>query len=192
MILMIDNFDSFTYNLVQGFEIMGSSVEVYRNDAIDIESIEEMSPSGIIISPGPGSPKSAGISVEVIKRFYRETPIFGVCLGHQCIGEAFGARIVHAGRVMHGKFSPISHYAKDLFAGLPQGFSAVRYHSLAVDRGSLPAEIQVCAVADDGEVMGLRHKQFPLFGVQFHPESIATEHGYDIMRNFIEKTREVV
>ncbi len=191
MILMIDNFDSFTYNLVQGFEIMGGSVAVYRNDAIDIGAIEEMAPSGIIISPGPGMPKSAGISVEVIRRFYGEIPIFGVCLGHQCIGEAFGAQIVHAGRVMHGKFSPIRHDEKDLFAGLPQGFCAVRYHSLAVDRETLPDEIEICATSDDGEVMGLRHKEFPLFGVQFHPESIATEHGNDIMRNFIARTREV-
>lgn len=192
MIIMIDNFDSFTYNLVQGFEIMGASVAVFRNDAIDIESIEKMAPSGIIISPGPGSPKSAGISVDVIKRFYRNIPIFGVCLGHQCIGEAFGAHIVHAGRVMHGKFSPISHDGKDLFEGVPQGFCAVRYHSLAVDASTLPEEIQVCATADDGEMMGVKHKQYPLFGVQFHPESIATEHGCDIMRNFIEKTREAV
>lgn len=192
MILMIDNFDSFTYNLVQGFESMGAYVTVFRNDAIDIKSIEEMSPEGIIISPGPGTPKTAGISVEVIRRFYRDVPIFGVCLGHQCIGEAFNARIVHAGRVMHGKFSPVSHDGRYLFDGLPQGFCAVRYHSLAVEKDSLPAELRVCASADDGEVMGLRHEYFPLYGVQFHPESIATEHGYDLMKNFISRTKEVI
>jgi para-aminobenzoate synthetase component II len=191
MILMIDNFDSFTFNLVQGFESMGEEVAVFRNDAIDIDSIKRMSPSGIIISPGPGSPRSAGISIEVIRHFYPEVPIFGVCLGHQCIAEAFGGNVVHADRVMHGKFSSISHDGRDLFTGLPQDFRAVRYHSLAVDKKTLPGEILVCASSDDGEIMGIRHEHYPLYGVQFHPESIATEYGYEIMSNFMAKTKEV-
>jgi anthranilate synthase/aminodeoxychorismate synthase-like glutamine amidotransferase len=189
MILMIDNFDSFTYNLVQGFESLGEEVAVFRNDAITLGAIEEIAPSGIIISPGPGAPKSAGVCVDVVRRFHEEIPILGVCLGHQCIGEAFGADIVHAGRVMHGKFSPITHDGTGLFEGLPQAFSAVRYHSLAVDRGTLPDELIVTALSDDGEVMGIRHSSSPLFGVQFHPESIATDHGCDIMTNFLSKTR---
>lgn len=192
MILMIDNFDSFTFNLVQGFESMGEEVAVFRNDAIDIDSIERMSPSGIIISPGPGSPRSAGISIEVIRHFYKKNPIFGVCLGHQCIADAFGGKVVHADRVMHGKFSSVSHDGRDLFTGLPQDFRAVRYHSLAIDKKTLPKEILVCASADDGEIMGIRHESFPLYGVQFHPESIATEYGHEIMANFIGKTKEVV
>lgn len=192
MILMIDNFDSFTFNLVQGFESMGEEVAVFRNDAIDIDSMEKMSPSGIVISPGPGSPKSAGISMDVIRHFYREIPILGVCLGHQCIAEAFGAGIVHADRVMHGKFSAIRHNARDLFSGLPQDFRAVRYHSLAIDRKTLPREIHACAFSDDGEIMGIRHEHFPLYGVQFHPESIATEYGYEILGNFIARIKEAV
>ncbi len=192
MILMIDNFDSFTYNLVQAFQFMGQEVAVYRNDAIGISDIEGMKLSGIIISPGPGSPKSAGISVEVVRHFHSRVPLFGVCLGHQCIAEAFGGKVVHASRVMHGKFSSISHDGEGLFSGLPQDFSAVRYHSLAVDRTSLPGEIRVCARAEDGEVMGLRHETLPVYGVQFHPESIATEHGERIMSNFIDKTKGVV
>jgi anthranilate synthase/aminodeoxychorismate synthase-like glutamine amidotransferase len=189
---MIDNFDSFTYNLVQAFEHLGEEVAVYRNDAIDVDDVTSMGPSGIVVSPGPGSPASAGVCVEVIRRLHRDVPIFGVCLGHQCIGEAFGARIVHAGRVMHGKSSPITHSGEALFAGVPQGFSAVRYHSLVVDVSTLPAELLVTASSDDGEVMGLRHERYPLFGVQFHPESIATDHGYAIMANFIARTREAV
>lgn len=191
MILVIDNFDSFTYNLVQGFETLGEEVAVYRNDAVDVDAVQALSPSGIIISPGPGTPRSAGVCVRVIRRFYRTVPIFGVCLGHQCIGEAFGARIVHAGTVMHGKFSSITHDGRGLFAGIPQGFPAVRYHSLAVDQQTVPEEFLVCARADDGEVMGLRHECYPVFGVQFHPESIATEHGFHIMSNFIAQTKEV-
>ncbi|NLW68643.1 MAG: aminodeoxychorismate/anthranilate synthase component II, partial [Bacteriovoracaceae bacterium] len=151
-----------------------------------------LSPSCITISPGPGTPGSAGISVELVRRFYTSIPILGVCLGHQCIAAAFGARIVHAGRVMHGKFSPITHDGSGLFDGVPQGFSAVRYHSLAVDRDTLPQSLYVCASTDDGEVMGLRHERYPVFGVQFHPESVATEHGCLIMRNFIAQTKEVV
>jgi anthranilate synthase component 2 len=192
MIIMIDNFDSFTYNLVQAFEAMGEKVLVFRNDAVSIRDIDSLDPSGIIISPGPGSPGSAGISVEVVRRFCRRLPVFGVCLGHQCIAEAFGADIVHSGRVMHGKFSSISHDGRGLFAGVPQDFSAVRYHSLAVDRDTLPKELRVCANAEDGEVMGLRHERLPLYGVQFHPESIATEYGHRIMANFISKTKEAL
>ncbi len=189
MILMIDNFDSFTYNLVQYFETLGEEVRVFRNHAIGVDGIEALSPAGIVLSPGPGSPRSAGISVETVRRFHTSIPIFGVCLGHQCIAEAFGAEIVHAGRVMHGKLSPITHDGDGLFAGIPQGFPAVRYHSLAVDRATLPTELGVCACAEDSEVMGLRHAQFPVFGVQFHPESIATWHGRRIVENFIAHTR---
>lgn len=192
MILMIDNFDSFTFNLAQGFESMGEEVAVFRNDAIAIDSIKRMSLSGIIISPGPGSPKSAGVSIEVIRSFCRDIPIFGVCLGHQCIAEAFGGRIIRADRVMHGKFSPISHDGRDLFSGLPQDFRAVRYHSLAIDKKTLPRGILACAFSDDGEIMGIRHEQFPLYGVQFHPESIATEYGNELMANFIAKIQEAV
>ncbi len=192
MILMIDNFDSFTYNLVQGFEILGQEVAVYRNDAIGLDEIQRLAPSGVIISPGPGTPGSAGICVEVVRRFHASIPILGVCLGHQCIGEAFGAEIIHAGRVMHGKSSRITHDGCCLFEGVPQGFEAVRYHSLAIDEQTLPGAFLVCARSEDSEVMGLRHERYPVFGVQFHPESIATEHGHRIMGNFIAQTKEVV
>ncbi|HON38975.1 MAG TPA: aminodeoxychorismate/anthranilate synthase component II [Deltaproteobacteria bacterium] len=192
MILMIDNFDSFTYNLVQGFEILGQDVAVYRNDAVSLDEIQEMAPSGIIISPGPGTPGSAGISVEVVRKFHTSIPILGVCLGHQCIGEAFGANIIHAGRVMHGKSSRITHNGCGLFTDIPQGFDAVRYHSLAVDEKTLPGTFLVCARSEDNEVMGMRLKRYPVFGVQFHPESIATGHGHRIMGNFIAQTKEVV
>ena len=192
MILMIDNFDSFTYNLVQGFETLGQKVRVYRNDAIGLDGIQALSPLGIIISPGPGTPRSAGICVEVVRKFHASIPILGVCLGHQCIGEAFGAGIIHAGRVMHGKSSRITHDGCGLFAGIPQGFEAVRYHSLAVDEQSLPEAFLVSARSEDNEVMGLRYGHYPVFGVQFHPESIATEHGNRIMSNFIAQTKEVV
>jgi anthranilate synthase/aminodeoxychorismate synthase-like glutamine amidotransferase len=189
MILMIDNFDSFTYNLVQGFETLGEEVAVYRNDAIGIDGIRKLKPAGIIISPGPGTPASAGISVDVVRHFHTEVPILGVCLGHQSIGEAFGAHIVHAGRVMHGKFSSITHDGAGIFEGIPQSFSAVRYHSLVVRRETLPAGLIVSAESEDGEVMGLRHASFPLVGVQFHPESIATDHGCQLMTNFLSMTR---
>ncbi|MFY9166647.1 MAG: aminodeoxychorismate/anthranilate synthase component II [Desulfomonilia bacterium] len=192
MILMIDNFDSFTYNLVQGFEILGQEVAVYRNDAVSLDEIQEMAPSGIIISPGPGTPGSAGISVEVVRKFHTSIPILGVCLGHQCIGEAFGANIIHAGRVMHGKSSRITHNGCGLFTDIPQGFDAVRYHSLVVDEKTLPGAFLVCARSEDNEVMGMRLKHYPVFGVQFHPESIATEHGHRLMGNFIAQTKEVV
>ncbi len=192
MILMIDNFDSFTYNLVQGLEILGQEVVVYRNNAVSLDEIQELALSGVIISPGPGMPGSAGISIEVVRRFHTSIPILGVCLGHQCIAEAFGATIIHAGRVMHGKSSQITHDGCCLFAGIPQGFEAVRYHSLAVDEQTLPGAFLVCARSEDNEVMGMRHEHYPIFGVQFHPESIATEHGHRIMSNFIAQTKEVV
>lgn len=192
MILMIDNFDSFTYNLVQGLEILGQEVVVYRNNAVSLDEIQELALSGVIISPGPGMPGSAGISIEVVRRFHMSIPILGVCLGHQCIAEAFGATIIHAGRVMHGKSSQITHDGCCLFAGIPQGFEAVRYHSLAVDEKTLPETFLVCARSEDNEVMGLRHGHYPIFGVQFHPESIATEHGQRIMGNFIAQAKEVV
>ncbi|HPW68359.1 MAG: aminodeoxychorismate/anthranilate synthase component II [Desulfomonilia bacterium] len=192
MILMIDNFDSFTYNLVQGLEILGQEVVVYRNNAVSLDEIQELALSGVIISPGPGMPGSAGISIEVVRRFHMSIPILGVCLGHQCIAEAFGATIIHAGRVMHGKSSQITHDGCCLFAGIPQGFEAVRYHSLAVDEQTLPGAFLVCARSEDNEVMGMRHEHYPIFGVQFHPESIATQHGHRIMSNFIAQTKEVV
>ena len=192
MILMIDNFDSFTYNLVQALESAGQEVEVRRNDAVNVSSIEQMDVSGIVISPGPGTPLSAGISIDTIKQFHDKLPILGVCLGHQCIAQAFGGRIIHAARVMHGKFSQISHDDAGIFASIPQQFSAVRYHSLSVDRTVLPEELLICATADDGEVMGLRHKTLPVYGVQFHPESIATQYGCEMIHAFIAKTKEVI
>jgi len=184
MILMIDNFDSFTFNIVQAFASFGEEVVVRRNNAVSIPEIESLRPRGIVISPGPGAPKSAGVSLEVIRHYHTRVPILGVCLGHQCLGEVFGGRIVHAGRVMHGKLSTITHDASGLFAGLPQRFKAVRYHSLVVDRHACPGSLKVCALSEDGEIMGLMHTDYPLYGVQFHPESIATEFGYEIMRAF--------
>lgn len=190
MILMIDNFDSFTFNIVQAVAAMGEPVMVRRNDAVNLEQIEEMKPDGIIISPGPGTPRIAGISMDVIRHFASATPIFGVCLGHQCIGEVFGGRIHHARRVMHGKLSAITHDGTGLFEGLPQRFRAVRYHSLVLDLETCPSALHVCALSEDGEIMGLRHRHYPLYGVQFHPESIATEHGFMIMERFLAITKE--
>lgn len=189
MLLMIDNFDSFTYNIVQALAAMGAEVAVRRNDAVGLDEIAALQPDGIIISPGPGTPQSAGISMDVVRRFHATTPIFGVCLGHQCIGAAFGARIVHARRVMHGKRAAIAHDGTGLFAGLPQDFHAVRYHSLVVDRAAFPAMLTACAFSDDGEIMGLVHKHYPLYGVQFHPESIGTEYGREVMRAFLSMTK---
>jgi anthranilate synthase/aminodeoxychorismate synthase-like glutamine amidotransferase len=185
MILMIDNFDSFTFNIVQAAAALGEEVSVKRNNAVDIPGIEEMQPQGIIISPGPGSPKDAGISLEVVRHFYKKIPIFGVCLGHQCIYEAFGGNIIHAKRVMHGKLSTIMHDGTGVFSGLPQTFRAVRYHSLSGETSSLPEELRVCALSDDGEIMGIVHRNYPVFGVQFHPESIATENGVEIIGRFL-------
>jgi anthranilate synthase/aminodeoxychorismate synthase-like glutamine amidotransferase len=186
MILVIDNYDSFTYNLVQYLQEMDSDVRVYRNDAITLSEIERLAPSRIVISPGPGDPTDAGISVEVIQRLAGKVPILGVCLGHQSIGHAFGGHVVRAKKPMHGKISAIEHDGKTLFTGLPKPFNATRYHSLLVERSSLPACLQISAWTQDGEIMGLRHKQIPaLEGVQFHPESIMTTEGKHLLKNFL-------
>ena len=185
MLLMIDNYDSFTYNLVQYFGELGEEVRVVRNDAIDIKGIAELAPARIVISPGPCTPNEAGISVPLIREFAGKLPILGVCLGHQAVGQAFGGRIVHAGRVMHGKTSDIRHASKGVFAGLPSPFRATRYHSLVIERASLPDCLEVTAESEDGEIMGVRHRQFAVEGVQFHPESILTEHGHVLLKNFL-------
>ncbi|HYT96558.1 MAG TPA: aminodeoxychorismate/anthranilate synthase component II [Casimicrobiaceae bacterium] len=185
MLLMIDNYDSFTYNLVQYLGELGADVRVARNDAITLDEIETLAPAGIVISPGPCTPNQAGISVPLIRRFAGEIPILGVCLGHQAIGQAFGGRIVRSERVMHGKLSPITHDSKGVFAGLPSPFRATRYHSLAIDRATLPPMLAVTATADDGEIMGVRHRKFAVEGVQFHPEAILTEHGRRLLDNFL-------
>ena len=189
MILMIDNYDSFTYNLVQAFRSLGADMQVVRNDAIDVAGIRALSPEAIVLSPGPGNPDSAGVTLEAAKSFAGVVPIFGVCLGHQSVAQAFGAKIVHAKQLMHGKTSPVSHDGKGVFAGLPQGFAAMRYHSLAVDRDTLPDCLEISAVADDGEIMGLRHRTMPIETVQYHPESIGTPEGMRQMRNFLEMAR---
>lgn len=186
MLLMIDNYDSFTYNLVQYFGELGADVRVYRNDAITLEEIEALAPAKIVISPGPCSPAEAGISVATIKHFAGKLPILGVCLGHQSIGAAFGGKVVHAKRLMHGKTSPIHHADTGVFRGLPNPFTATRYHSLAVERESLPDCLEVTAWTEDGEIMGMRHKTLAIEGVQFHPESIMTEGGHHLLKNFLE------
>ncbi len=185
MILMIDNYDSFTYNLVQYLGVLGSEVEVHRNDKITLDEIESMKPERIVISPGPGTPQSAGITISMIERFHHKVPILGVCLGHQAIGAAFGGRVLHAARIMHGKTSEISHDGKGVFRDLPDPITATRYHSLAVERKSLPSCLEVSAEAEDGEIMGLRHREYPVEGIQFHPESILTKEGMNILRNFL-------
>jgi anthranilate synthase component II len=185
MLLLIDNYDSFTYNLAQYFGELGEEVRVVRNDAIDLEGIAALAPARIVISPGPCTPNEAGISLALIRAYAGKLPILGVCLGHQAIGQAFGARIVHAGRVMHGKTSAISHAGKGVFAGLPSPFRATRYHSLAIEHASLPDCLEVTAESEDGEIMGVRHRQFALEGVQFHPESILSEHGHALLKNFL-------
>jgi para-aminobenzoate synthetase component 2 len=188
MILMIDNFDSFTYNLVQYLGEMGEELIVKRNDEISVDEIEALAPDKIIISPGPCSPNEAGISVEVIKCFAGEIPILGVCLGHQAMGQAFGGHIVRAGRLMHGKTSPISHDGRGVFKNLPEDFPATRYHSLVIEKSTLPDCLEISATSDDGEIMGARHKTLPVEGVQFHPESILTgEVGKQLLRNFVER-----
>ncbi len=184
MIVVIDNYDSFTYNLVQYLGELGAQIRVFRNDQVTAEQVEQLAPSHIVISPGPGAPRDSGISGLIIRRFHREIPILGVCLGHQCIGEAFGGIVTRAPRLMHGKTSPIYHDAQGLFAGIPNPFQAGRYHSLVVT-APLPEELRVTAYTQEGEVMGIRHKEFPLEGVQFHPESVLTEHGKQILCNFI-------
>ena len=186
MILMIDNYDSFTYNLVQYLGEMGEELQVYRNDKITVQEIERLKPDRIIISPGPCSPKEAGISVETIKHFAGKTPLLGVCLGHQSIGYAFGGDVVRAGRLMHGKTSMIHHDGKGVFKGLPNPFEATRYHSLVIKRETMPSCLEISAETDIGEVMGVRHRDYLIEGVQFHPESILTQNGKDLLRNFLE------
>jgi len=186
MLLMIDNYDSFTYNLVQYLGELGEAVRVVRNDAIDLKGVAALAPARIVISPGPCTPDEAGISLALIRAFAGKLPILGVCLGHQALGQAFGARIVHAGRVMHGKTSSISHAGKGVFAGLPSPFLATRYHSLAIERASLPDCLEITAESEDGEIMGVRHRQFDLEGVQFHPESVLSEHGHALLKNFLQ------
>ena len=187
MILMIDNYDSFTYNLVQYFGELGAEVKVYRNDAISLEEIERLHPERIVISPGPSNPEHAGISVPLIKAFAGKLPILGVCLGHQSIGYAFGGKIVRAGKLMHGKVSKIRHHNADIFKGMPQPFEATRYHSLVIEQETCPACLEITARSeDDNEIMGIRHKELPLWGVQFHPESILTQDGKNILSNFLE------
>jgi anthranilate synthase component 2 len=186
MLLMIDNYDSFTYNIVQYFGELGEDVRVHRNDEITIAEIEALDPDRICISPGPKAPKDAGVSVDVLREFKGKKPILGVCLGHQAIGEAFGGKIVRAKEVMHGKTSPIAHTGEGVFKELPSPFTVIRYHSLAIERASLPACLEVTAWTNDGEIMGVRHKDFDIEGVQFHPESILTEHGHAMLKNFLE------
>jgi anthranilate synthase component 2 len=185
MLLMIDNYDSFTYNLVQYLGELGEEVRVVRNDEIAAAEVEALAPERIVLSPGPCTPDQAGISLEVIRRYAGRIPILGVCLGHQAIGQAFGARVVHAKTLMHGKVSRIHHAGRGVFRGLPTPYEATRYHSLAIERSSCPDELEVTAWTEDGEIMGVRHRTLPIEGVQFHPESILTEHGHALLRNFL-------
>ena len=186
MLLMIDNYDSFTFNLVQYFGELGEEVVTLRNDAVTLDEIERLAPARIVISPGPCSPAEAGISVPLLHRFAGRIPILGVCLGHQAIGAAFGGDVVRARTIMHGKTSPVTHDGRGVFAGIPSPYTVVRYHSLAVARDTLPDCLEISAQTDDGEIMGLRHRKYAIEGVQFHPESIETEHGHRLLRNFLE------
>ena len=188
MLLMIDNYDSFTYNLYQYFCELGASVKVVRNDEIDIQGIEALNPTHLVISPGPCTPNEAGVTLGVIQRFAGTFPILGVCLGHQAIGQAFGGQVVRAGKVMHGKVSHIRHQNTGVFRGLPQDYAATRYHSLVIQRASLPECLEVTAVSEDDEIMGVRHLTLPVEGVQFHPEAILTEHGHALLKNFLSET----
>jgi anthranilate synthase component 2 len=185
-LLMVDNYDSFTYNIVQYFGELGANIEVFRNDEIDLEGIAQRKPDRLVISPGPCSPAEAGISVAAIQHFAGKLPILGVCLGHQSIGAAFGGKIVRAQELMHGKTSVIQTTQQGVFRNLPEKFTVNRYHSLAIDRASCPADLQITAWTDDGEIMGVRHKSLAIEGVQFHPESILTEHGHAMLKNFLE------
>jgi anthranilate synthase component 2 len=187
MLLMIDNYDSFTYNLVQYLAEIGQEVEVVRNDKISIEEINKLNPQYIVISPGPCTPNEAGISLSLIEAFKGKIPILGVCLGHQSIGQAFGGKIIHAQTIMHGKTSKISHNNKGVFRGIKDPFIATRYHSLVIDRESLPDCFDVTAWTDDNEIMGIKHKELAIEGVQFHPESILSEHGHDLLKNFLDQ-----
>lgn len=188
MILMIDNYDSFTFNIVQYLGQMGEDVRVYRNDKITLDEIKKLKPAAIFLSPGPRSPREAGITVDVIRSFYKELPLMGICLGHQSIGFAFGGDVVGAERIMHGKISNIKHDGKTIFAGLPNPFTAGRYHSLIVKRKTLPDCLEISAETEEGEIMGLRHKEYPVEGIQFHPESVLTPQGKRIIRNFLKYT----
>ncbi len=186
MVLVIDNYDSFTYNLVQYLGELKVDLQVHRNDQITLEQARALKPERILVSPGPCSPREAGLSNDVIRTFANEgVPIFGVCLGHQCIGHTFGAKVVVNYRMMHGKTSPIKHNGKDLFAGMPNPFLATRYHSLVIKRDTLPPELEITAETEEGEIMGVKHKTLPIWGVQFHPESILTENGRTILKNFL-------
>jgi len=194
MLLMIDNYDSFTFNLVQYLQTLGAEVKVVRNDALSVDEIAALQPSHIVVSPGPCTPNEAGVSLEVIRRLGASTPILGVCLGHQSIGQVYGGDVIRAGNIMHGKTSPIRHEGKGVFAGLPDGYEATRYHSLVVDKSTLPASLEITAWTEnaDGsmeEIMGLRHREHPVEGVQFHPESILTQHGHALLKNFLERAR---
>ena len=185
MLLMIDNYDSFTYNLVQYFGELGQEVKVFRNDAITLDEIARLNPEFLVISPGPCAPAQAGISLAAIKAFAGKIPLLGVCLGHQSIGEAFGGRVVHAKQLMHGKVSPVSHHNVGMFRDLPNPVTCTRYHSLVIERETLPDCLEITAWTEDGEIMGVRHKTLPIEGVQFHPESILTEHGHQMLQNFL-------
>lgn len=194
MLLMIDNYDSFTFNLVQYFQQLGAQVQVVRNDAMSVEQIAALKPERIVISPGPGNPDQAGVSLAVIEQLGAQIPLLGVCLGHQAIGQVFGGHVIRAGRIMHGKTSAMRHHGRGVFAGLPDGYTATRYHSLVVDKDRLPDCLEITAWTenDDGsmeEVMGLRHKTLPIEGVQFHPESVLTEHGHALLKNFLDGVR---
>lgn len=191
MLLVIDNYDSFTYNLVQYFGELGETLEVHRNDALRVDEVGAMRPEAIVVSPGPCAPKDAGISVDVIRRYGAEIPLLGVCLGHQAIGEAYGGVVTRAARVMHGKLSHIAHNGTGLFAGVPSPFGVMRYHSLVVERDTLPAELEITATAvdDPTEIHALQHRMHPVWGVQFHPESILTEHGRALLQNFLAMAR---
>ncbi|MEM7112024.1 MAG: aminodeoxychorismate/anthranilate synthase component II [Chloroflexota bacterium] len=184
MLIVIDNYDSFTYNLVQYFGELGADIKVFRNDRVTVDDIRALNPSRICISPGPGTPSDGGVSNEVIREFGPTTPVLGVCLGHQCMGEVFGGQVIRAPRLMHGKTSPVYHNGRGLFTGLPTPFQATRYHSLIV-KAPLPESLQVTAYTEEEEVMGLRHKEYPVVGLQFHPESILTEHGKELLGNFL-------
>ncbi len=187
MLLLIDNYDSFTYNLYQYLSELGvKEIEVVRNDQATVDELDTMNPERVVVSPGPSRPENAGVSVEAIKRFTGKVPILGVCLGHQCLADAFGGKVVHAGEIMHGKTSPINHDGKGVFAGVPDPFEAVRYHSLAIEPDSLPEELEVTAHTDNGIIMGVRHRKYAIEGMQFHPESIVTEPGKQLLQNFLE------